>query len=176
MCLADFGDTGVAFVALPQIPPRNVNWFSEGKWVHLAKIGFEKYFMRKMKKGTSEPVFEKMLMNALGIMKLKTVTAPRTSAESSEAAMQITPLERFTAPLGGEEIELQEIVHDGGGMPLLRVRIRERKRFTIFDIDPATARTLGAQAMERWAATQPGAASGPRPDVAAARPGPAGAA
>ncbi len=71
VCLADFGDTGVAFVALPQIPPRNVNWFSEGKWVHLAKVGFEKYFMRKMKKGSTEPVFEKMVMNALGIMKLK---------------------------------------------------------------------------------------------------------
>ncbi|MBI4756856.1 MAG: NAD(P)/FAD-dependent oxidoreductase [Betaproteobacteria bacterium] len=71
VCLADFGDTGVAFVALPQIPPRNVNWFSEGKWVHLAKVAFEKYFMRKMKKGTSEPVFEKMVMSSLGIMKLK---------------------------------------------------------------------------------------------------------
>ncbi|PKO84183.1 MAG: pyridine nucleotide-disulfide oxidoreductase [Betaproteobacteria bacterium HGW-Betaproteobacteria-11] len=71
VCLADFGDTGVVFVALPQIPPRNVNWFSEGKWVHLAKVAFEKYFMRKMKKGTVEPVFEKMVMNALGIMKLK---------------------------------------------------------------------------------------------------------
>jgi sulfide:quinone oxidoreductase len=71
VCLADFGDTGAAFVALPQIPPRNVNWFSEGKWVHLAKVAFEKYFLRKMKKGTSEPVFEKMVMSALGIMKLK---------------------------------------------------------------------------------------------------------
>lgn len=71
VCLADFGDTGACFVALPQIPPRNVNWYAEGKWVHLAKIAFEKYFMRKMKKGTSEPLFEKMVMNALGIMKLK---------------------------------------------------------------------------------------------------------
>jgi len=71
VCLADFGDTGACFVALPQIPPRNVNWFSQGKWVHLAKIAFEKYFMRKMKAGTSEPLFEKMVMNALGIMKLK---------------------------------------------------------------------------------------------------------
>ena len=71
VCLADFGDTGVAFVALPQIPPRNVNWFSEGKWVHLGKIAFEKYFMRKMRKGTSEPVFEKVVMKALGIMKLQ---------------------------------------------------------------------------------------------------------
>jgi sulfide:quinone oxidoreductase len=71
LCLADFGDTGACFVALPQIPPRNVNWFSQGKWVHLAKIAFEKYFIRKMKTGTSEPLFEKLVMNALGIMKLK---------------------------------------------------------------------------------------------------------
>jgi sulfide:quinone oxidoreductase len=71
MCLADFGDTGACFVALPQIPPRNVNWFGEGKWVHLAKVAFEKYFLRKMAKGTSEPFYEKMVMNALGIVKLK---------------------------------------------------------------------------------------------------------
>ena len=71
VCLADFGSTGAAFVALPQIPPRNVNWFSEGKWVHLAKVAFEKYFMRKMRNGTSEPVFEKIVLKALGIMKLK---------------------------------------------------------------------------------------------------------
>jgi sulfide:quinone oxidoreductase len=72
VCLADFGDTGVAFVALPQMPPRNLNWSSEGRWVHLAKVAFEKYFIRKMKRGTSEPVFEKLVMTALGIGKLKT--------------------------------------------------------------------------------------------------------
>ncbi|TVT45567.1 MAG: NAD(P)/FAD-dependent oxidoreductase [Denitromonas halophila] len=71
VCLADFGDTGAAFVALPQIPPRNVNWYSEGRWVHLAKVGFEKYFLRKMKKGTTEPIYEKIVLDALGIMKLK---------------------------------------------------------------------------------------------------------
>jgi sulfide:quinone oxidoreductase len=71
LCLADFGDTGAAFVALPQIPPRNVSWFGEGKWVHFAKVAFEKYFMRKMHKGTSEPFYEKMVMDMLGIVKLK---------------------------------------------------------------------------------------------------------
>ncbi len=71
VCLADFGDTGAAFVALPQIPPRNVNWFAEGKWVHLAKVGFEKYFLHKLKRGTSETVYEKLVMDALGILKLK---------------------------------------------------------------------------------------------------------
>src|SRR5690625_5940679 len=42
LCLADMGDTGMAFVALPQIPPRNVTWTRKGKWVHAAKIAFEK--------------------------------------------------------------------------------------------------------------------------------------
>ena len=70
ICLADMGDTGAAFVALPQIPPRNVNWFKKGKWVHLAKIAFEKYFMRKMRTGNSEPVYEKYLLKALGIVRL----------------------------------------------------------------------------------------------------------
>jgi sulfide:quinone oxidoreductase len=71
ICLADFGDTGACFVALPQIPPRNVSWFAEGKWVHLAKVAFEKYFMNKMRKGTSEPIYEKIIMNFIGITKLK---------------------------------------------------------------------------------------------------------
>lgn len=71
ICLADMGDTGAAFVALPQIPPRNVNWFKQGKWVHLAKIAFEKYFIRKMKKGTSEPIYEKYILKQLGIERLK---------------------------------------------------------------------------------------------------------
>jgi sulfide:quinone oxidoreductase len=70
ICLADMGDNGAAFVALPQIPPRNVNWFKKGKWVHFAKIAFEKYFMRKMKKGNSEPIYEKYVLKALGIVRL----------------------------------------------------------------------------------------------------------
>ena len=72
VCLADFGDSGVAFVAQPQIPPRNVNWSSSGKWVHYAKIGFEKYFLRKIRQGKSEPFYERLALQALGIDKLKT--------------------------------------------------------------------------------------------------------
>ncbi|MBC2834814.1 NAD(P)/FAD-dependent oxidoreductase [Paragemmobacter straminiformis] len=71
VCLADFGDGGVAFVAQPQIPPRNVNWSSSGKWVHVAKIGFEKYFIRKLRKGVSEPFYETLALRTLGIDKLK---------------------------------------------------------------------------------------------------------
>jgi sulfide:quinone oxidoreductase len=70
ICLADMGDTGAAFVAIPQIPPRNVTWAKKGKWVHLAKVAFEKYFMRKMKTGNSEPLYEKYVLKALGIKRL----------------------------------------------------------------------------------------------------------
>lgn len=70
VCLADMGDTGAAFVAIPQIPPRNASWMKKGKWVHYAKIAFEKYFIYKMKKGTSEPIYEKYVLKAMGIEKL----------------------------------------------------------------------------------------------------------
>jgi sulfide:quinone oxidoreductase len=71
ICLADMGNTGIAFVAMPQIPPRNLNWFKKGKWVHFAKIAFEKYFLYKMKHGTSEPVYEKHIFKMLGIERLE---------------------------------------------------------------------------------------------------------
>ena len=71
VCLADFGDRGVAFVAMPQIPPRNVNWTSEGRWVHLAKAGFEKYFLDKVRDGVSERFYERAVLSWLGISKVR---------------------------------------------------------------------------------------------------------
>lgn len=74
VCLADFGDGGVAFVAQPEIPPRNVNWSSEGRWVHVAKIAFEKYFLRKVRRGEGEPFYEDAVLKMMGIRKLKDTT------------------------------------------------------------------------------------------------------
>lgn len=71
VCLADFGDSGVAFVALPQIPPRNTNWASRGKWVHLAKIAYEKYFLHKVRAAKTEPIYEKTIMKMIGVERLK---------------------------------------------------------------------------------------------------------
>jgi sulfide:quinone oxidoreductase len=70
-CIADFGDTGAVFIAQPQIPPRNVTWFKKGKWAHWAKIAFEKYFLHKMRKGVSEPIFEKWVLRLIGLARLK---------------------------------------------------------------------------------------------------------
>lgn len=66
---------------------------------------------------------------------------------------QITSLDKFRVPVGNQEIELQQIVFEAGGMPLLRLRIREKSRFTIFDIDPLTAARWG-EAMSAWAKAQ----------------------
>lgn len=69
---------------------------------------------------------------------------------------QLTPLAKLHAPLGGQDIELQQLDYAAGGMSLLRVRIREKSRFTVIDIDPQSARTWG-EAMLAWAREQPGA-------------------
>ena len=71
ICLADMGNTGAAFVALPQIPPRNVNWFRKGRWVHWAKIAYEKYFLYKLKRGKSEPIYEHFVLRIAGVRRLQ---------------------------------------------------------------------------------------------------------
>jgi hypothetical protein len=49
---------------------------------------------------------------------------------------------------------LQQLDYDAGGMSLLRTRIRERSRFTVFEIDPQSARLWG-EALLSWAKRQP---------------------
>lgn len=66
---------------------------------------------------------------------------------------KIIELDKFIVPLGGQQIELQQIDHAEDGMSLLRIRIREGRRFTIFDIDPDTAEQW-AHAMQRWSGSQ----------------------
>ena len=73
VCIADFGDDGIAFIAQPQIPPRNVNWSSQGKWVHAAKVGFEKYFLRKVRHGKADTFYENLVLDMLGVRKLKEI-------------------------------------------------------------------------------------------------------
>lgn len=70
ICLADFGDGGMAFIAQPQIPPRDRVWSAEGHWVHLAKVGFEKYFLHKVRSGVTEPVYERLALKAAGLARL----------------------------------------------------------------------------------------------------------
>ncbi len=59
-----------------------------------------------------------------------------------------TLVAELAAPFG-QEILLQD-VEMVDGVKMMRVRIRERSRFTVFDIDPATAKAWG-HAMSSWA-------------------------
>lgn len=70
--------------------------------------------------------------------------------------LTLTPLGRFRIPVGGQEIELQQVDYVHGGISLLRLRIREGRRFTVFDMDPVTARYWG-ELFSRWAEAQPSA-------------------
>lgn len=64
----------------------------------------------------------------------------------------VTSIVKFNAPYG-KEVELQQVQYDNG-FALLRLRIREGKRFTTMDLDPLTA-TTWAEHMRAWAAHQP---------------------
>ncbi|MGK2953478.1 MAG: NAD(P)/FAD-dependent oxidoreductase, partial [Thiobacillus sp.] len=47
--LTDMGNTGAAYLSEPQVPLRDLNWMRQGRWVHQAKVDFEKYFVNKIR-------------------------------------------------------------------------------------------------------------------------------
>lgn len=47
--LTDMGNTGAAYLSEPQVPLRDINWMRQGRWVHQAKVDFEKYFVNKIR-------------------------------------------------------------------------------------------------------------------------------
>lgn len=91
---------------------------------------------------------------------------------------RLISLLKLRVPLGGQDIELQQVdFEDPSGTPpladelpagverpitpatsipmsMLRTRIREKSRFTVFDVDPLTAEQWG-QALLAWARAQP---------------------
>ncbi len=47
--LTDMGTSGAAYLSEPQVPLRDINWMRQGRWVHQAKVDFEKYFVNKIR-------------------------------------------------------------------------------------------------------------------------------
>lgn len=70
LCMADLGDSGAFFMAVPQLPPRNVTKMLRGRWVHWGKIAYEKHFMRKMRAGIAESRLERLVFKLLGTQHL----------------------------------------------------------------------------------------------------------
>lgn len=65
---------------------------------------------------------------------------------------RITALVKFAAPYG-REVKLEKVEYESG-MRMLRVHIREGRRFTVMDIDEDTAMRWGAE-MRDWAGKAP---------------------
>ncbi len=63
----------------------------------------------------------------------------------------VTRIERFPAPWG-REITLDNVDHESG-MRMLRITVREGRRFTIFDLDAERAAHFG-EALADWAKQQ----------------------
>jgi sulfide:quinone oxidoreductase len=51
----------------PPDPEAHINWSFDGKQVHHARIAFEKYFLRKIRKGIGEPGYEKQMQRLAGL-------------------------------------------------------------------------------------------------------------
>jgi sulfide:quinone oxidoreductase len=70
ICFAEFGDTGIVYVAAPVLPDpvtgkRRYSYAVRGRWVNWAKTAFEKYFLLKMKFGLGLPWFERLGLRIL---------------------------------------------------------------------------------------------------------------
>jgi sulfide:quinone oxidoreductase len=78
ICLSDFGDTGIAFIANPVLPDpvtgtRKRAIALRGRWVSWTKTAFEKFFLAKMRWGLAVPWFERLGLRLLGLSLVKPI-------------------------------------------------------------------------------------------------------
>ena len=69
--MIDYGARGAAFLAVPQCPPRNIDRIIEGRFVHVAKRAMERYHIRKLRAGITEPIFERLLFRIMKMPRIK---------------------------------------------------------------------------------------------------------
>ncbi len=72
LCLADFGNTGIAFMANPVLPDsitgkRRRAIALQGRWVSWSKTAFEQFFLTKMRWGLAVPWFERLGLRFMGL-------------------------------------------------------------------------------------------------------------
>jgi sulfide:quinone oxidoreductase len=53
ICLMDLGNTAAIMKAFPVLPPRQASYVKKAIWAKWMKLGFEKYFLWKMRRGLS---------------------------------------------------------------------------------------------------------------------------
>ncbi len=70
LCFAEYGDTGMAYIAAPVLPDpqtgrRRYGYAVAGVWVNWVKAAFERYFLLKMELGMGVPWFEQLGLHLL---------------------------------------------------------------------------------------------------------------
>ncbi len=75
LCFAEFGETGIAYIAAPVIPnpttgKRKRSYAVRGGWVVWVKAAFEQYFMAKVRFGVGMPWYERLGLRTLFGLKL----------------------------------------------------------------------------------------------------------
>lgn len=83
ICFADFGDTGLLFLADPVLPDPETGQRRRaitlgGRWVGWMKTAFERYFLAKMRWGSAVPWFERLGLKAVGLSLIEAVPEPHT--------------------------------------------------------------------------------------------------
>jgi sulfide:quinone oxidoreductase len=78
LCLADFGNTGIAFMANPVLPDsitgkRRRAIALQGRWVSWSKTAFEQFFLTKMRWGLAVPWFERLGLRFMGLSLLEAI-------------------------------------------------------------------------------------------------------
>ncbi len=87
LCFAEYGDTGIAYIAAPVVPDpatgkRRYSYAVRGRWVNWVKAAFEQYFMLKMQMGAGLPWFEALGLRLLfGLSLLKPLPLDRLTSE-----------------------------------------------------------------------------------------------
>ncbi|MGG6293774.1 NAD(P)/FAD-dependent oxidoreductase [Leptolyngbya sp. AN02str] len=88
ICFAEFGKTGILYVAAPVLPDpdtqqRRYAYAVQGSWVVWSKTAFEQYFMTKMRRGAAVPWFERLGLKTLfGVDLVRPMLTPQSTATS----------------------------------------------------------------------------------------------
>lgn len=69
--MINFGEKGAAFLAVPQNPPRNIDRIIEGRFVHIAQKGMERYHLSRLRAGVTEPIFERLIFRLMKMPRIK---------------------------------------------------------------------------------------------------------
>lgn len=99
LCFAEFGNTGIAYIAVPVVPDpktgkRRYSYAAKGAWVVWVKALFERYFMLKMQWGVGVPWFENLGLRLLfGLSLIKPLPeTPESPAEFAQSAEELVEL------------------------------------------------------------------------------------